>query len=402
MDFKKINIEKAKKISSWLILGFLLSILVFVLFPLLPIENNYSLKMVLSGSMEPAIKTGGIVMVKPASEYHIGDVVTYKYGRRDRDLTTHRIIGQQDDEFITKGDNNNAADIYPIKKEQILGKVLLTIPYAGYAANFAHSKFGLLLLILIPALLIIGSESLKIFKEIKRMRQKNDRTKDNIKAKISIFLILFFVFSLFSFINTTNAYFSDSVILENNHFQAGFWVPVLNPIGDKSGIEGELLQFTVSATDPNGDPLIYSASNLPSGATFNGQTFSWTPTPGQAGTYSNVHFEVSDGKYTDFENITITVTEMPPPEITDVNAINITQNSADITWKTNQPATSKVEYGTTTSYGLFLEDSTPLLSHTISISSLVPNTLYHYRVSSKNSAGKEATSVDYHFTTSEE
>ena len=94
--------------------------------------------------------------------------------------------------------------------------------------------------------------------------------------------------------------------------------PVLNPIGPKTVSEGDLLQFTVTASDPDipTQTLIYSASNLPPGATFNPTTrvFSWTPSSGQAGVYPNVHFVVSDGYLTDSEDITITVTtEKPPP-----------------------------------------------------------------------------------------
>ena len=64
-----------------------------------------------------------------------------------------------------------------------------------------------------------------------------------------------------------------------------------------TGQEGQTLSFQVSATDADGDPLIYWADNLPGGATFDGstQTFMWTPLPGMAGTYSNVTFTVSDG-----------------------------------------------------------------------------------------------------------
>jgi len=172
MNFKKINIKKVRKISSWLILGFLLAVLAFVLFPLLPIENNYSLKMVLSGSMSPAIKTGSIVTVKPASSYSVGDIITFKKGQGEENILTHRIVGEKEQGFITRGDANNVADASPVRKGAILGKVVLTIPYAAYAANFAHSKFGLILLILIPALLIIGSEVRKIFQEVQKIRQK--------------------------------------------------------------------------------------------------------------------------------------------------------------------------------------------------------------------------------------
>jgi len=87
--------------------------------------------------------------------------------------------------------------------------------------------------------------------------------------------------------------------------------PVLDPIGNRTVNEGDMLAFTITATDPDGDTLTYSASNLPSGATFNTSTriFSWTPSSsGQVGIYSDVHFEIYDGESIVFENITITVT----------------------------------------------------------------------------------------------
>ncbi len=91
--------------------------------------------------------------------------------------------------------------------------------------------------------------------------------------------------------------------------------PVLNAIGDRSVNEGHALSFTISATDADGDALTYSASNLPSGATFNAttRTFSWTPDLSQAGAYAGVHFQASDGQMTDFEDITITVTDEVAP-----------------------------------------------------------------------------------------
>jgi len=97
--------------------------------------------------------------------------------------------------------------------------------------------------------------------------------------------------------------------------------PILSPINNKEIQENELLAFTISATDPDVNTLTYSASNLPPGANFNStnRTFSWTPATGQAGTYSNVHFEVSDGSLADSEDVTITVIEKeipPPPEVT--------------------------------------------------------------------------------------
>jgi hypothetical protein len=87
--------------------------------------------------------------------------------------------------------------------------------------------------------------------------------------------------------------------------------PVLVSVGDRTVNEGELLTFTISATDPDGDALTYSASNLPEGATFDPdtQTFSWTPD--EAGTHLAVHFEVSDGSLTDSEGATFIVSTIP-------------------------------------------------------------------------------------------
>ena len=82
--------------------------------------------------------------------------------------------------------------------------------------------------------------------------------------------------------------------------------PVLGTIGDKSVNENSTLSFSVSATDADNDTITYSATGLPTGATFSGQSFSWIPDYTQAGTYQ-VTFTVSDSTDQDSETITITV-----------------------------------------------------------------------------------------------
>jgi DNA-binding beta-propeller fold protein YncE len=91
--------------------------------------------------------------------------------------------------------------------------------------------------------------------------------------------------------------------------------PVLESIGPKSINAGQLLQFTVSASDPDGDLLIYSVENLPAGATFSDATFTWTPGFDQTGTYPDIQFIVTDGTATDSENITITVSDFNNPPV---------------------------------------------------------------------------------------
>ena len=92
-----------------------------------------------------------------------------------------------------------------------------------------------------------------------------------------------------------------------------------------------------------------------------------------------------------------------PPIISNITVSAITGSSVTITWKTDEPATSQVEYGLTTSYG----SSTPLdtnlvTEHTQTITGLKSNTTYHFRVKSKDASNNEAVSGDYTFTTTEE
>jgi hypothetical protein len=86
--------------------------------------------------------------------------------------------------------------------------------------------------------------------------------------------------------------------------------PVFSPIGNKTINENSLLTFTAVATDPDGDAITYSVLNLPVGATFSGNTFSWTPATGRTGTYQ-VTFVASDGSHSVTQSVTITVTQTP-------------------------------------------------------------------------------------------
>jgi len=97
--------------------------------------------------------------------------------------------------------------------------------------------------------------------------------------------------------------------------------PTLNPIEDKTIFETNELSFIVSATDPDKDPLTYSAQNLPEGASFSNKEFTWTPTYDQAGTYT-VTFSVSDGELTDDEVIIITVQNKNRPPQVSINYVS--------------------------------------------------------------------------------
>lgn len=89
-----------------------------------------------------------------------------------------------------------------------------------------------------------------------------------------------------------------------------------------------------------------------------------------------------------------------PPSVSGVTATNIGPTTAAITWNTNQASDSTVNYGTTTSYGLRVSNAQAVTSHSISLSGLIPGTVYHYRCASTNANGT-GTSTDRTFTTAE-
>lgn len=73
--------------------------------------------------------------------------------------------------------------------------------------------------------------------------------------------------------------------------------PVISPVANQSAQIGQTLQLVVSATDPDNEPITYSASSLPAGATINPTTglFFWIPGPSQAGSYT-ITFTATDSR----------------------------------------------------------------------------------------------------------
>jgi phosphodiesterase/alkaline phosphatase D-like protein len=98
---------------------------------------------------------------------------------------------------------------------------------------------------------------------------------------------------------------------------------------------------------------------------------------------------------------TLPAPDTTPPVISGLTASNISSSASVITWSTNEGATSQVEYGTTMSYGSTSAlNSTPVTSHSRSLSGLTSSNTYHYRVRSIDAAGNQAVSGDNTFTTS--
>lgn len=151
-----------------------------VSFSALKFPGNYKLYTVLSGSMEPEIKTGSVVFVKPQPKYLHGDIITFTDPKSPKATVTHRIFSVQEATpgayIITKGDANKTPDTDPRDYKNILGKVYFSIPYVGYPVNYAKTRDGLIFLVIIPITIIIYSELLTIKNEaVKLLKARKTR-----------------------------------------------------------------------------------------------------------------------------------------------------------------------------------------------------------------------------------
>ena len=137
-----------------------------------PVFNAY---VVMSGSMLPTIQVKDIVVIKkvPEEKLEVGDIITFispdtRFGGIS---VTHRIIEKYYDESIgsysyrTQGDNNNVADSVLVPNKNILGKVILKVPKLGYLQDILSSKGGLIIVVLIPCLVILSYDIMKLLKK---------------------------------------------------------------------------------------------------------------------------------------------------------------------------------------------------------------------------------------------
>ena len=119
----------------------------------LPMPFGVGMTVVLSGSMEPELSVGDLLIVIPSDEYKVDDVVVFQDGRTG---VVHRIIEIEGEDVITRGDANNTEDA-PIKYSQIKGRVVFAIPAIGYLVNIIKTPFGTVALLIIAILLMEGS-----------------------------------------------------------------------------------------------------------------------------------------------------------------------------------------------------------------------------------------------------
>ena len=141
---------------------------------------GYTLFSVATGSMQPTLNINDIIIVKITDDIKVGDIITY---REESDFITHRVISNNKETFVTKGDYNNTED-NPIDTSKIVGKLVCKIPSLGLIGD----------ILLTPKVFVSVFITLFLFSlcfsyvpsEVKNSKSKkiNVKDDDNLEVKI--------------------------------------------------------------------------------------------------------------------------------------------------------------------------------------------------------------------------
>ena len=167
--------------------GVLFVILIFfILLNILSMNNKslfgFRIYRVISGSMQPALQIGDVIIIKKANNYAEKDIITY-----DNGLTTitHRIKSIDGDEIITEGDANDAPD-KPITKDRILGKYFFRISTFSVFSIMLTGKTIYLIMVLVLFAILLFAISDRVTRNLEYRRnnfKKVIKEKDNKEQK---------------------------------------------------------------------------------------------------------------------------------------------------------------------------------------------------------------------------
>lgn len=107
----------------------------------MPKVFGFAFATVVSGSMEDTISIGDFIVIREQDEYAEGDIITF--ADWSGSYTTHRIIAVSGDNYITKGDANNAEDPGGVPRSAVVGKVVGVWRGFGRTVSFLQSPAGL-------------------------------------------------------------------------------------------------------------------------------------------------------------------------------------------------------------------------------------------------------------------
>lgn len=138
---------------------------------------NYRAMVVVSGSMEPVIKTGSLMYYKKISEEDVYEkisvdtIITYKSS--DKVTVTHQVVfvDEENDTIITQSIISGSTTDNPIKANQVLGIYAFSIPLLGFVINFFKNPFVLIGIIIIIVLILLCNLLFKFVKDYRKQEK---------------------------------------------------------------------------------------------------------------------------------------------------------------------------------------------------------------------------------------
>lgn len=166
-----------KKVAEYLCFTIVILLMMAAVFVYLGPHIGWRVDAVLSGSMEPEVKTGSLVVTRSvdAEEIEVGDIITFYPNAAEENMVTHRVIGIGHSSslyFETKGDANEELDPFTVPARNLVGKVSFHMPYWGYFTEFLKTPFGFLLAVVIPGSLITATYIIAIWQAIARNKKQ--------------------------------------------------------------------------------------------------------------------------------------------------------------------------------------------------------------------------------------
>ena len=137
-----------------------------------PMPFGYGASVVLSGSMEPVLSVGDLLIVQQQDGYEVGDIVVYQSGNMP---VVHTIVEISGETVTTRGEANNAND-EPLPISAIKGEVIAAIPLVGSLIWALKTPAGILVTLVAAVLLVELS--------FRSGKAEKEEEKEKIKAEI--------------------------------------------------------------------------------------------------------------------------------------------------------------------------------------------------------------------------
>ena len=159
-------------------IGFVIATIIIMAAVLTYIAPHFGWRVdaVLSGSMEPELKVGSLVVTRPVEpeEIEVGDIITFRQPTVTNGTVSHRVVNIFQNSpicFQTKGDANDRPDPIMVPGRNLIGEICLHIPMMGYFTEFLKTPAGFIFGVVIPGLIITSLYIINVWRALRENRR---------------------------------------------------------------------------------------------------------------------------------------------------------------------------------------------------------------------------------------